>query len=145
MTDGGTPQGTGAPAGPRTPPRWLVKSFWVGHRAVYRLSGGRFGLRRVKPGGSGMLRLQTLGRRSGEVRSAIVGYIEDGDAVIVLLRRTFGAFEAAERRQLMTVLMGLGVEHTTGFGVDVDPARSASALATVRRMLGLPDAAELVP
>ena len=84
MTDGSTPQGTGAPAGPRTPPRWLVKSFWVGHRAVYRLSGGRFGLRRVKPGGSGMLRLQTLGRRSGEVRSAIVGYIEDGDAVIVL-------------------------------------------------------------
>ena len=67
------------------------------------------------------------------------------DAVIVLLRRTFGAFEAAERRQLMAVLMGLGVERTTGFGVDVDPARSASALATVRRMLGLPDAAELVP
>ena len=67
------------------------------------------------------------------------------DAVIVLLRRTFGAFEAAERRQLMAVLVGLGVERTTGFGVDVDPARSARALATVRRMLGLPDAAEPVP
>ncbi len=60
------------------------------------------------------------------------------DAVIVLLRRTFGAFEAAERRQLMAVLMGLGVERTIGFGVDVDPTRSASALATVRHMLGLP-------
>ena len=63
------------------------------------------------------------------------------DAVIVLLRRTFGAFEAAERRQLMAVLMGLGVDRTSGFGVDVDPERSASALATVRHMLGLPDAA----
>jgi hypothetical protein len=72
--------------------------------------------------------------------------IDAFDAVIALLRRTFGAFEAAERRQLMTVLMGLGVERSTGFGADVDPARSLSALATVRQMLGLPDAAaELVP
>ena len=63
------------------------------------------------------------------------------DAVIVLLRRTFGAFEAAERRQLMAVLMGLGVERTIGFGADVDPTRSASALVTVRHMLGLPAAA----
>jgi len=59
------------------------------------------------------------------------------DAVIVLLRRTFGAFEAAERRQLMTVLMGFGVEHTNGFGADVDPARSARVIETVRHMLGV--------
>ncbi len=59
------------------------------------------------------------------------------DAVIVLLRRTFGAFEAAERRQLMAVLMGLGVERSSGFGDDVDPVRSAAVLVTVRRMLGL--------
>ena len=61
------------------------------------------------------------------------------DSVIVLLRRTFGAFEAAERRQVMTVLMGLGVERTTGFGADVDPLRSGRVIATVRSMLGLPD------
>jgi hypothetical protein len=29
---------------PRTPPRALVRVFWVLHRAMYRLSGGRFGV-----------------------------------------------------------------------------------------------------
>ena len=59
------------------------------------------------------------------------------DAVIVLMRRTFGAFEAAERRQLMAVLMGLDVERGAGFGDDVDPRRADAAIATVRHMLGL--------
>jgi hypothetical protein len=61
------------------------------------------------------------------------------DAVIVLLRRTFGAFEAAERRQLMAVLLGLGATRSGGFGDDVDPGRAAASLLTVRRMLGLPE------
>jgi hypothetical protein len=61
------------------------------------------------------------------------------DAVIVLLRRTFGAFEAAERRQLTAVLMGLGAAGPGGFGDDVDPERAAASLVTVRRMLGLPE------
>jgi hypothetical protein len=60
------------------------------------------------------------------------------DAIVVLMRRTFGAFEAAERRQLMAVLMGRGVERPAGFGDDVDPVRSAAALVTVRHLLGLP-------
>jgi len=81
-----------------------------------------------------------------ELLAVLDGWVSSltGDAfgaVIVLLRRTFGAFEAAERRQLMAVLMGLGVERTIGFGADVDPTRSASALVTVRHMLGLPAAA----
>jgi hypothetical protein len=60
------------------------------------------------------------------------------DAVIVLLRRTFGAFEAAERRRLMAVLTGLGVTRPGGFGDDVDPERAAASLVTVRHLLGLP-------
>jgi hypothetical protein len=59
------------------------------------------------------------------------------EAVVALLRRTFGAFEAAERRQLMRLLMGLGVERASGFGADVDPTRAAAALVTVRQMLGV--------
>jgi hypothetical protein len=59
------------------------------------------------------------------------------DAVIALLRRTFGAFEAAERRQLMRLVMGVGVERSEGFGADVDPARAVAALVTVRHMLGV--------
>jgi hypothetical protein len=66
------------------------------------------------------------------------------DAVIVLLRRTFGAFEPAERRQIMAMVMGLGTEHPTGFGSDVDPVRAHAALVTVRQLLGLPEGGELV-
>lgn len=66
------------------------------------------------------------------------------DAVLVLLRRTFGSFEPAERRQLMSVLMGQGAVASTGFGDDVDQARAQAALVTVRQLLGLP-AGETVP
>jgi hypothetical protein len=66
------------------------------------------------------------------------------DAVIVLLRRTFGAFEPAERRQVMAMVMGFGTERSTGFGSDVDPARAHAALVTVRRLLGLADGGDLL-
>jgi hypothetical protein len=59
------------------------------------------------------------------------------DMVLVLLRRTFGAFEAAERRQIMTLLMGQMGVRDVGFGTDVDPVRSAEVLRTVRHLLGL--------
>jgi Family of unknown function (DUF5682) len=59
------------------------------------------------------------------------------DAVMALLRRTFGGFEAAERRQLMALLMGRPVERATGFGDDVDPDRAAAVLVTVRHLLGV--------
>ncbi len=62
------------------------------------------------------------------------------DGVVALLRRTFGAFEAAERRQIMELLVGGRSDRATGsggFGADVDPVRSAAALVTVRQMLGL--------
>ena len=42
------------------------------------LTGGRFGLRTPKADRWGMLRLRTVGRRTGKERVAIVGYIEDG-------------------------------------------------------------------
>ncbi|WP_173400701.1 DUF5682 family protein [Ilumatobacter nonamiensis] len=60
------------------------------------------------------------------------------EATVALLRRTFGAFEPAERRQIMSLLMGGAVASTSGFGPDVDPARAAAALETVRHMLGIP-------
>ncbi len=72
------------PANPSTPPRWFMRSFWMGHRALLSLTGGRVGLRRAKPDRWGMLRLQTLGRHSGQVRSAILGYLEDGDDILLL-------------------------------------------------------------
>jgi hypothetical protein len=63
----------------RTLPRPLLRTFWTLHRAAYRLSGGRFGLSYPEAGGRfGMMRLATVGRRSGKPRLAIVGYYEDG-------------------------------------------------------------------
>jgi hypothetical protein len=61
----------------KVPPRVFVRSGWLLHRALLRFSGGRIGLR--PPGKAfGMLRLTTVGRRSGQSRVAIVGYYEDG-------------------------------------------------------------------
>jgi deazaflavin-dependent oxidoreductase (nitroreductase family) len=61
-----------------------MRSFWVGHRALLRLSRGRVGLRRATPQRWGMLRLQTLGRTSGQVRAAILAYLEEGEDVLLL-------------------------------------------------------------
>ena len=63
---------------------------------------------------------------------------DDFESSLVLLRRTFGAFEAAERRQLMGLLMGSVAPTAAVFGGDVDPDRAAAALDTVRHLLGLP-------
>ena len=65
------------------PPRVFVRTAWVLHRALLRFSGGRVGLR--PPGTAfGMLRLETIGRRSGQPRVAIVGYLEDGRNLVTL-------------------------------------------------------------
>ena len=57
--------------------------------------------------------------------------------VIALLRRTFGAFEPAERRQLGVLITTTTRDTTSPFGPDVDEARAAAGIATVRVMLGL--------
>ena len=64
-------------------PRWLVRTIWAIHRTAYSLTGGRFGLREPGPGRWGMLRLTTVGRRSGRTRVAIIGYLEDGPNVVM--------------------------------------------------------------
>jgi F420H(2)-dependent quinone reductase len=69
---------------PRVPPRWFVRLAWYTHHAIYRVSGGRLGLWRPKPGRWGTLRLTTTGRRSGRPRSVIVGYFEDGPNLVTL-------------------------------------------------------------
>jgi deazaflavin-dependent oxidoreductase (nitroreductase family) len=73
------------PQTPKLPPRLFVRIAWVGHRALYRFSGGRIGLSRPKAGGKfGMMRLQTIGRKSGQWRVAIIGYYEDGPNLVTL-------------------------------------------------------------
>ncbi|MDW3214279.1 MAG: DUF5682 family protein [Ilumatobacteraceae bacterium] len=60
------------------------------------------------------------------------------DETVPLLRRTFGAFESAERRQLGRLVAGEEREVLVGFGPGHDDARAAAALVTVRHLLGLP-------
>jgi deazaflavin-dependent oxidoreductase (nitroreductase family) len=64
-------------------PRWLVVTIWKLHRAAYAITGGRFGLRTPTSTRWGMLRLTTVGRRSGKQRVAILGYIEHGPNLVI--------------------------------------------------------------
>jgi len=80
----------------RTPPRFVARTFWVLHRAVYRLSGGRVGLSRPEAGAKfGMLRLDTVGRRSGQRRLTMVGYYEDGTNLVTLAMNGWADAEPA--------------------------------------------------
>ena len=66
-------------------PRPLLRLFWALHRAIYRATDGRLGLQRPVTGQKfGMMRLTTIGRRSGRTRLAIVGYYEDGPNLVTL-------------------------------------------------------------
>ena len=77
------------------PPRWIVRSAWAVHRAIFRLTGGRRGLRRVTPSQWGMMRLQTVGRRSGKERHVILGYFEDGPNLVTMAMNGWGEPEPA--------------------------------------------------
>jgi deazaflavin-dependent oxidoreductase (nitroreductase family) len=80
----------------RTLPRFAILIFWLLHRALHRFSGGRIGLSRPEAGARfGMLRLRTLGRRSGEARAAIIGYYEDGPNLVTLAMNGWGRAEPA--------------------------------------------------
>lgn len=79
----------------RLPPRWFIVSFWHGHRALLRLTGGRFGLWRPKPGGWGTLQLTTTGRRTGRPRQVVIGYFEDGPNLVTMAMNGWGEAEPA--------------------------------------------------
>jgi deazaflavin-dependent oxidoreductase (nitroreductase family) len=77
LSDAATPS-------PKHPPPWFVHTAWRVHRALYRLGGGRFLWTTSNKRGWGSMRLTTVGRRSGQERSVIVGYLEDGPALVAL-------------------------------------------------------------
>jgi len=79
----------------RVPPRWFVRLAWYTHRGLYRITRGKIGLWRPKPGRWGTLRLTTLGRRSGEERSVILGYFEDGPNLVTMAMNGWSPGEPA--------------------------------------------------
>jgi deazaflavin-dependent oxidoreductase (nitroreductase family) len=80
---------------PRLPPRWFVRLAWYVHRGLYRISRGRVGLWRAKPSRWGTLRLTTIGRRTNQERSVILGYLEDGPNVVTLAMNGWAEGEPA--------------------------------------------------
>ena len=90
-TDGSDPAPKRAP---RLPPRWVIRTFWAVHRTFFRVTRGR-GVWRPKPGKWGTLALTTVGRRTGERRTAILGYFEDGPNLVTLAMNGWAAPEPA--------------------------------------------------
>jgi F420H(2)-dependent quinone reductase len=69
---------------PKLPPSWFKHAFWRVHRAMCRTSGGRFLWTTASKRGWGALHLTTIGRKSGQERDVIIGYLEDGPNLVTL-------------------------------------------------------------
>jgi deazaflavin-dependent oxidoreductase (nitroreductase family) len=80
----------------RLPPRWFVVTFWKVHRALNRMTRGRrFLWGTGGKRGWGALSLTTTGRRSGQDRLVILGYLEDGPDLVVMAMNGWGPGEPA--------------------------------------------------
>jgi deazaflavin-dependent oxidoreductase (nitroreductase family) len=79
----------------RVPPRWFVRLAWSTHRGLYRITRGKVGLWRPKPGRWGALRLTTEGRRTGKERSVILDYFEDGADLVTMAMNGWSPGEPA--------------------------------------------------
>ena len=75
---------TAATRAPKVPPPWFVHTAWRAHRALNRISGGRFLWTTSNKRGWGALRLTTIGRKSGQERNVIIGYLENGPDLIAI-------------------------------------------------------------
>lgn len=87
---------------PYLPPRWVPVLAWRIHRGLYRVSGGRLGLRPPRPDRFGLMRLTVTGRRSGRERDVMLGYIEDGHDLVTLAMNGWGPGEPAWWLNLQT-------------------------------------------
>jgi F420H(2)-dependent quinone reductase len=77
------------------PPRWFIRAAWIGHRALYDITGGRLGLRQPSARKWGLMRLRTVGRRSGQERIAILAYFTDGPNLVTMAMNGWGDPEPA--------------------------------------------------
>lgn len=80
---------------PRLPYRWFIVLAWRVHRTVFRVSRGRLGLWPPHEGKEGAMRLTTTGRRSGQERSVILSYVQDGPNLVTLAMNGWDPAEPA--------------------------------------------------
>jgi deazaflavin-dependent oxidoreductase (nitroreductase family) len=90
-----TTQDPTQPKAASLPPRWVIRGAWAIHRAIYSVTRGRIGLRPPTEQNWGMMRLTTVGRRSGQKRKAILGYFEDGPNLVTMAMNGWGEPEPA--------------------------------------------------
>jgi deazaflavin-dependent oxidoreductase (nitroreductase family) len=88
--------------GGRLPPRPIIRAAWAIHRGLFRVLGRRRALRPVSEKTWGMMRLKTIGRKSGRERAAILGYYEDGPNLVTMAMNGWGAPEPAWWLNLQT-------------------------------------------
>jgi F420H(2)-dependent quinone reductase len=69
-------EGTERP--PKLPPDWFKHLAWRVHRGLHRVSRRRFLWEPSDKRGWGALHLTCTGRKSGQERGVILGYLEDG-------------------------------------------------------------------
>lgn len=86
---------TSAKPGGWLPPRFIIRTAWAIHRGLYRLLGRRRALRPVTDTTWGMMRLTTIGRKSGKKHAAILGYYEDGPNLVTMAMNGWGEPEPA--------------------------------------------------
>src|SRR5215467_7764138 len=89
--------GTRASQSPLVPPGrardWMICAFE--HRGLYRVTGGRIGPWRAKANRWGAMQLTATGRRTGQRRSVILGYFEDGPNIVTMAMNGWGEGEPA--------------------------------------------------
>jgi deazaflavin-dependent oxidoreductase (nitroreductase family) len=79
----------------RLPPRPFIHFAWAAHRSLYRISHGRLGLRESQPDRWGTMQLTTTGRRSGQPRSVILAFVEDGPNLVTIAMNGWDPAEPA--------------------------------------------------
>ncbi len=68
---------------------------WKVHRGIYKITRGRRGLWVPRAEQWGTMHLTAVGRRSGQERSVILAYLEDGPNLVTLAMNGWGAPEPA--------------------------------------------------
>jgi deazaflavin-dependent oxidoreductase (nitroreductase family) len=80
---------------PWLPPKPVIHAAWRAHRRLYRLTRGRRGLWQPTPKKWGTMLLTTTGRRTGQPRSVILAYIDDGPNVVTMAMNGWDPAEPA--------------------------------------------------
>jgi F420H(2)-dependent quinone reductase len=80
---------------PWLPPKWFIHFAWRFHRGLYRITGGRFGLRPPSGDKYGMMRVTATGRKSGEPRAVILAYYRDDENLVTLAMNGWDAPDPA--------------------------------------------------